>query len=142
MKKSIMLLMALLVGTISLLSLSSFTTVNLIPIKNTSLAKFDQPESVQFTFNRNPLKTLQARGAINADGKWSMQVRSTGKAFHCINTMTFPGGVIVAISNCNSVTMNGVWHIISASGDYAGMEGNGSLVMGPTGELWEGSIRN
>lgn len=106
----------------------------------TKLLKFKAGESVEFTFHR-PSRVLDASGAINATGKWAMDVRGTGSAFHCVNTMTFPDGVIVAVSNCNSVTMKGNWHIIRGTGAYEGVDGNGSLVMYPHGEEWEGTIR-
>ena len=120
--------------------LSTFTSFKFPHPTATKPLKFKTGESVEFIFYR-PSTVLDASGAINATGKWAMNVRVTGSAFHCVNTMTFPDGVIVAVSNCNFVTMKGNWHILSGTGAYAGLEGNGSLVMYSYGEEWEGTIR-
>lgn len=126
-----------IVAFATLLMLSSFKIPNQI---STNSPKFKVGESVDFTFHR-PSRVLDAHGAIHATGKWAMSVTVTGKAFHCINTMTFPDGEIIAISNCNTVTMKGTWHVISGTGAYEGIKGNGSLVMLSYGEEWEGTVR-
>ena len=70
-----------------------------------------------------------------------MAVTGTGSAFHCINTLTSTAGTLVAISHCNSITMEGVWQIVSGTGIYEDLKGNGSLQMLSYGEEWEGTVR-
>lgn len=123
-----------------LATIFAFTYPKQIEVFATKASAYKQGEAVAFTFYR-PSRQLKATGAITAWGKWSMDVTTTGKAFHCINTMVFPDGTIIAKSNCNTVTMKGVWQIISGTGAYEGIDGNGSLVMLAYGEEWEGTIK-
>lgn len=136
MKKSFFLAFAI-AAFVMLSTLSSFKISN--PTATDQL-KSKNGEAVEFTF-RGRGRVLDASGAINATGKWTMDVTVTGKAFHCINTMTFRDGEIIALSNCNAVTMKGNWHILSGTGAYEGIKGNGSLMMFSYGEEWEGTIR-
>ncbi len=100
-----------------------------------------QGEPIHITFNRNAGRTFTTGGAITSSGTWRMEVITTGKAFHCINTLISSAGTLVAISHCNNQTMNGVWQIISGTGIFEDIRGNGTLMMLSYGEEWEGSVR-
>ncbi len=100
-----------------------------------------QGDPIHITFNRNAGRTFTTEGAITSSGTWRMEVTTTGKAFHCINTLTSSAGTLVAISHCNNQTMNGVWQVISGTGIFEDIRGNGTLMMLSYGEEWEGTVR-
>ena len=97
-----------------------------------------RPTAVTFILIRG---ALTISGAIQASGKYTMNpVKQTGQAFHCTNNLTLSdGGTITALTNCYDGS-TGTWRIISGTGAYANLEGNGRLVMYPGGETWTGKI--
>ena len=84
--------------------------------------------------------SLSITGAIEASGTYTMNpVVQTGHAFHCTNNLTTPQGTITALTNCYD-NSTGTWRIVSGTGAYANLRGNGTLVMYPGGETWTGKI--
>ncbi|HUS02573.1 MAG TPA: hypothetical protein VMY77_12635 [Chitinophagaceae bacterium] len=149
MKKVSKFVLALFVCATAFVSFSAFSNQNSTTVSK--IAKISDPgEWVEITFNRRP-NTFHFvnESGLNVIGTWVMNpIRRTGQAFHCVNTLTYGTSVLVATSNCNNTTMNGVWHIVSASGIFEGMSGNGSLEMfllpdgRPSHEVWEGTIND
>jgi len=96
-----------------------------------------KPTAVTFILTKG---SLTITGAIEASGTYTMiPVVQTGHAFHCTNNLVTPQGTITALTNCydNSI---GTWRIVSGTGAYANLQGNGTLVMYPGGETWSGKI--
>ena len=85
--------------------------------------------------------TVVASGAINATGTYVMPAEVLGNALHCIFELTFPTGTITIRMNCNMVTLNGRWQILSGTGAYQNLKGGGSLTMPGDDEELIGSVR-
>jgi hypothetical protein len=97
----------------------------------------NKPLAVTFILTRG---SLIIAGAIEASGTYTMNpVVQTGHAFHCTNNLTTSQGTITALTNCYD-NSTGTWRIISGTGAYANLSGNGTLVMYPGGETWSGKI--
>ena len=99
----------------------------------------NKPTPVTFILIRG---SLAITGAIEASGTYTMNpVIQTGRAFHCTNNLVTQQGTITALTNCydNSI---GTWRIISGTGAYANLRGNGTLEMYTGGETWTGKIFN
>ena len=73
--------------------------------------------------------TFESSGAIETSGVESQVFRINGLTLHCLHTLTAVEGTIVIRSQCNLVTNVGQWRIVSGTGAYAGLKGNGSLLM-------------
>jgi hypothetical protein len=89
--------------------------------------------------------SLTITGAIGASGTYTMNpVVQTGRTFHCTNNLATPDGTITALTSCQSNSSGagttGTWRIVSGTGAYANLQGNGRLVMYPGGETWTGKI--
>ena len=93
--------------------------------------------------------TFESTGALETSGLESQVYRVPGKSLqlHCVQTLTTAEGTIVIHSQCNMETNVGVWRVVSGTGAYAGLRGNGSLVMtldpnDPTGgfEILDGRL--
>ena len=96
-----------------------------------------KPAEVTFILTRG---ALSITGAIEASGTYTMNpVIKTGQAYHCTNNLVTPGGTITALTNCYDGS-TGTWRIVSGTGIYENLNGNGRLVMYPGGETWSGKI--
>ncbi len=73
--------------------------------------------------------TFESTGAIVTSGGESQVFRVNGLSLHCVHTLTAAEGTIVIHSQCNLVTNVGQWRVVSGTGAYAGLKGNGSLLM-------------
>jgi len=73
--------------------------------------------------------TFESSGAIETSGLETQVIRIKGMSLHCMHTLTAEEGTIVIYSQCNLVTNVGQWRIVSGTGAYAGLRGNGSLLM-------------
>src|SRR5262249_37010090 len=73
--------------------------------------------------------TFESFGAIETDGLESQVFRVEGLTLHCVHTLTAEEGTIVIASQCNLLTNVGQWRIVRGTGAYAGLRGNGSLLM-------------
>ncbi|MEJ7914239.1 MAG: hypothetical protein WKF70_13850 [Chitinophagaceae bacterium] len=88
-----------------------------------------------------------ATGGIHTSGTSLMTVQSVGDEFNCIYTLTSKdGGTIIMFSNCQMATNTGTWRILSGTGAYTNIRGNGTLIMTYPGagvavkEVFEGTI--
>jgi hypothetical protein len=99
-----------------------------------------------FDFSTFPdvLGTFTASGALNVSGSAEMLVglNNNGIRGHCIVTLTAPNGTITIHQECQfgSNPPKGRWEIVSGTGAYANLKGNGSLLMPPNTEAMEGFI--
>ena len=73
--------------------------------------------------------TFDASGAIESSGAESQVIRVAGSTLHCVHTLTDAEGTIVIHSQCNLVTNEGHWRVVSGTGAYSGLKANGSLLM-------------
>ena len=139
MKKLFLSAAAVLLAGGLLFTLSSFHSSSAAQGQHAS--QWQKPEPIHILFNYND-GTFTCSGAVNTQGTWTMDVKYAGVTFHCINTLyAEDGSVLVAISHCNGKTMGGQWQITEGSGMFAGMKGNGSLMMTDLTEEWHGTIR-
>ena len=73
--------------------------------------------------------TFESTGGIATTGDESQVFRVSGLSLHCVHTLTDANGTIVIYSQCNLVTNVGQWRVVSGTGAYAGLRGNGTLLM-------------
>jgi len=74
--------------------------------------------------------TFSAHGGLEASGTTTMAVNQFGNVAHCSQTLVASGGgTITILSNCQFSTNTGTWRIVSGTGAYADLKGNGKLLM-------------
>ena len=99
-----------------------------------------------FNFSTFPdvLGTFTASGALNISGSAEMVVGFNNNQVraHCVVILTAPNGTITIHQECVFATNppRGRWEIVSGTGAYANLKGNGSLLMPPDTEAMEGFI--
>ena len=89
--------------------------------------------------------TFTTSGALTISGDATMHVDSNAKGTraHCVVTLIAPNGNIIIDQQCQfaSPTPKGRWEIVSGTGAYANLRGNGPLTMPPpTTEAMTGVI--
>jgi hypothetical protein len=88
--------------------------------------------------------TFTTGGALDISGDAEMVVgpNVNGRRAHCIVTLTTPDGTITIHQECQFSTKppKGRWEIVSGTGAFANLRGNGSLLMPPDTEAMEGFI--
>ncbi len=90
--------------------------------------------------------TFTATGSLNVSGVAVMDVvpNANGMRAHCVLTLTADdgSGTITIHQACQfaSAPIKGVWEIVSGTGDYANLKGNGSLLMPGNDEDMTGYI--
>ena len=88
--------------------------------------------------------TFTTSGALTVSGPAEMVIspNNNGIRFHCIVTLTAPNGTIIIHQECQfgSDPHKGRWEIVSGTGAYGNLKGNGSLLMPPNTEAMEGTI--
>ena len=89
--------------------------------------------------------TFYTHGALEIKGTVTMEVDVNHNAtrFHCIYTFTGPQGTITIHEECVFATPaqgQGRWEIVSGTGAYANLKGNGSALMPGNEENWVGVI--
>jgi hypothetical protein len=88
--------------------------------------------------------TFTTGGALNISGATTMDVDPIvpGSIFHCVVTLFASDGTITIHQECEFSTSipKGQWQIVSGTGAYANLKGNGSLLMPPNTEAMEGFI--
>lgn len=110
------------------------------------------PVTIQFVYNGvaadgDVTGTFTAHGGIETSGTSEMTVNRFANVAHCSQTLTAAEGTITILSNCQFSTMTGAWHIVNGTGAYAGIKGNGKLLMTFPGggvfvvESYEGKVR-
>src|SRR5438034_11005286 len=79
--------------------------------------------------------TFTTSGALTISGPATMHVdlNYNGTIGHCVVTLIAPLGNIIIHQECQLVTRpsSGRWEIVSGTGAYANLNGNGSLTMPP-----------
>ena len=77
-------------------------------------------------------------GAFEASGTAIMvaHLNANAMTYHCIWTLTDSHGTFTLRENCEMATnpVKGQWQIISGTGDYANLKGNGSSLMPNVGD--------
>lgn len=100
-----------------------------------------------YDFSTFPLVwgTFTTGGALTISGTTSMDVNflAPEKVAHCVVTLIASDGTITIHQQCefSTVPAKGRWQIVSGTGAYANLKGNGSLTMPPDTELMVGFIR-
>lgn len=138
MKKQVRLILALIVA-----SLFTFTG-----------CKKEQPVYKHTTLKLTTTERVKAGSFIGyftssgdptASGTWTMQsTPAPNSTINCTQTLTVPGvGTITALTNCSMIDNTGTWNIVSGTGAYANLHGNGTLLMvfpkeGNSSETWKG----
>ena len=89
--------------------------------------------------------TFTTTGALTISGPSTMHVglNENGRRAHCVVTLIAPDGVIIIHQQCEFATSPpaGRWEIVSGTGAYANLRGNGPLTMPPpTTEAMTGFI--
>jgi hypothetical protein len=82
-------------------------------------------------------------GAIEASGTANMvaDINAHGNVYHCVWTLAFAEGTITLHEQCEIAgsTWQGRWEIVSGTGVYSNLRGNGSSLMPDKGDgfYWE-----
>ena len=88
--------------------------------------------------------TFTTSGALTISGTTSMDVgpNTNGKIAHCVVTLITSDGTITIHQECEFATAipKGQWQIVSGTGAYWNLKGNGSLTMPPDTEAMTGVI--
>ena len=88
--------------------------------------------------------TFTTTGALDISGRSEMVIgpNANGKRAHCVVTLVTDDGTITIHQECQfgSPTPRGSWQIVSGTGAYTDLRGNGSLTMPPNTEAMEGVI--
>src|SRR5213596_3051189 len=99
------------------------------PVPLTITATFD------FSNFPNVSGTFTTTGALTVSGPATMHVDflNASTTAHCVVTLIAPNGTIFIDQQCQfaSPTPKGRWEIVSGTGAYANLNGNGSLTMPP-----------
>jgi hypothetical protein len=93
----------------------------------------------------NTTGTFTTTGALTISGDATMYVGViSDPVAHCVVTLYAPDGIIVIHQDCNFSTPipKGQWRIVSGTGPYVNLKGNGSLTMPPNTEAMTGVIFN
>jgi len=136
MKRSIVSALLIAVALLSFVSLSSFTRQPYPKLLRQSVqSNQNAPITIHTsitgvasdgtTYSGN-VSTL---GAITESGTFVMQTEVIGMALHCTLNLELPGGTLAIRMNCNMSTLNGRWKVLSGTGAYENVKGEGSLVM-------------
>src|SRR5438067_6908014 len=108
------------------------------PVPVTITATFD------FAGFPNVTGTFTTSGALTISGPATMHVdlNYNGTRAHCVVTLIAPLGNIIIDQECQFATRppSGRWEIVSGTGAYANLNGNGSLTMPPNSEAMTGVI--
>jgi hypothetical protein len=89
--------------------------------------------------------TFVTSGALTISGDTTMHIdpNYNGTIAHCVVTLIAPDGVIIIHQECEFATpypYRGRWEIVSGTGAYANLRGNGSLTMPGDQEAMTGVI--
>jgi hypothetical protein len=78
-------------------------------------------------------------GAIESEGEAIMvaAINANGMVYHCIWTLTDANGTFTLHEQCEmgSTPVKGRWEIVSGTGDYTNLRGNGSALMPDVGDV-------
>jgi len=128
------------------LCMVAFFTMGSAP--SASAAPTPVPVTITATFDfagfPNVTGTFTTSGALTISGPATMHVdlNYNGTRAHCVVTLIAPLGNIIIDQECQFATRppSGRWEIVSGTGAYANLNGNGSLTMPPNTEAMTGVI--
>src|SRR6266513_2428510 len=127
------------------LCMVAFLTIGLVPSASAS-ARAPVTITAVFDFSTFPdvTGTFTTTGALTISGPATMHVdlNFNGTTAHCVVTLIAPDGNIIIHQQCVFATSppQGRWEIVSGTGAYANLNGNGSLTMPPNTEAMTGVI--
>jgi len=88
--------------------------------------------------------TFYTHGALEISGTVTMEVyHPNAQVFHCSYTFVAPEGTFIVHEECVYATPlqgQGRWEIVSGTGAYTNLKGNGSALMPGNQENWVGFI--
>ncbi len=128
------------------LCMVAFFTMGSVPSASASALA---PVTITATFDSgtfpNLTGTFTTSGALTISGTVAMHVDLNpfnGIRAHCVVTLIAPNGTIIIHQECQFATSppKGRWEIVSGTGAYADLNGNGSLLMPPHTEAMTGFI--
>src|SRR5439155_2391205 len=135
--KKLLVIMLCVVAFFTMGSVPSASATTPVPVTITAVFDFSTFPNVTGTFTTS--------GALTISGVSQMNVglNFNGVRAHCVVTL-FPstGGTIIIDQQCQFATSppKGRWEIVSGTGAYANLNGNGSLTMPPNTEAMTGFI--
>ena len=145
MQKQFKLMLLFTLG--SFILLTGFKKDNLVSsskARNTKASPVTITAVFNFSTFPDVLGTFTASGALNISGSAEMVVGFNNNQVraHCVVILTAPNGTITIHQECVFATNppRGRWEIVSGTGAYANLKGNGSLLMPPDTEAMEGFI--
>ncbi|SRR5258706_15730436 len=135
-------------AAIALLLIAFFTTswVFPTPAKKTPITKIPITINSVYDFSSYPFQgTFYTHGALEIAGTVTMEVdlNSNGNRVHCVYTFVAPEGTFIIHERCVYSTPlqgQGRWEIVSGTGAYGNLQGNGSALMPGNQENWVGFI--
>ena len=137
-KRNITFTILLVLGCFTMGSVPFASAATPTPVTITAVYDFSTFPDVTGTFTTT--------GALTISGVSTMHVDLNpfnGTRAHCVVTL-FPsnGGTIIIDQQCQfaSPTPKGRWEVVSGTGAYANLYGNGSLTMPPNTEAMTGVI--
>src|SRR6266516_6822144 len=114
---------------VAFFTMGSAPSASATPVPVTITATFD------FAGFPNVTGTFTTSGALTISGPATMHVdlNYNGTRAHCVVTLIAPLGNIIIDQECQFATSppRGRWEIVSGTGAYANLNGNGSLTMPP-----------
>ena len=107
-----------------------------IPVTITAVFNFSTFPNVAGTFTTSGALTISGTAFMHVD------FLNAGTTAHCVVTLTASNGTIIIDQQCQFATSppKGRWEIVSGTGPYANLNGNGSLLMPPDTEAMTGFI--
>ncbi len=136
-------------SAIALLLIAFFTTSWVFPTpapRKASITKTPITINSVYDFSSYPFPgTFYTHGALEIEGTVTMEVGGNPNApiAHCLYTFVALGGTFIIREECVFATPlqgQGRWEIVSGTGAYANLRGNGSALMPLPYENWQGFI--
>jgi hypothetical protein len=122
-----------MIGSVPPYSAPAFT-----PVTITAVFDFSTFPDVTGTFTTTGALTISGDSTMHVD------LNENGVRAHCVVTLIAPDGSIIIHQECQFATSppKGRWQIVSGTGVYVNLRGNGSLTMPPFTEAMTGVIFN
>ena len=131
-------------AAIALLLIAFFTTSWVFPTPAPKKTPITINSAYDFSSYPYP-GTFYTHGALEIAGTVTMEVNANinSTRLHCLYTFVAPEGTLIIREECVFATPlkgQGRWEIVSGTGAYANLRGNGSALMPGNQENWEGVI--
>jgi hypothetical protein len=126
----------LVLGCFTIGSVPSVSASTPTPVTITGVYDFSTFPDVTGTFTTSGALTISGPSTMHVDLNYN------GTTAHCVVTLIAPDGDIIIHQQCQFATSppSGRWEIVSGTGAYANLNGNGSLTMPPNSEAMTGVI--